>query len=197
MPDFDSGWEQYAEVTAGRPPLPFFDVAVAKANGDHGDGRLVVDLGSGGGVEARAFLERGWRVFAVDAEPRAVEVLLERTNREHLDRLETAVGRFTDVTLPQADLVYASLSLPFAVDDFEESIASALAAVRPGGWFIGVLLGPHDTWADQVATVDRSDIARLFTDFENLDIDTHEFDGPSGIGPKHWHWHVISARKPS
>lgn len=196
MSDLHADWARFAEATASRRPLPFFDIAMDATDGDHGGGRLAIDLGCGAGVETLALLERGWRVFAMDSEPRAIEVLADRVPESHQANLQTAVGRFTDVDLPKADLVYASLSLPFAVNDFDASIDAALSAVRPGGWFVGVLLGANDTWADEVATVDRSELNRLFSGFENLSIDAQEFDGDSGAGPKHWHWYVIRALRP-
>lgn len=200
QPQFsDSTWADYAERTAGRKPLPFFETAIAVTGGNDGAGRLVLDLGCGAGVEVRAFLERGWDVFAVDAEPRAVEVLLEGMPEEHLSRLRTAVGRFSEVDLPRADLVYASLSLPFAGAEFDESVAAALEAVAPGGWFVAVFLGPNDTWAsdDGVAIVDKSTLHRLLRGFEDITVAPSEFDGGSGAGPKHWHWYVVSAKKPA
>lgn len=194
----DTTWADYAERTAGRRPLPFFETAIGVTRGEDGTGRLVIDLGCGAGVEAQGFLDRGWEVFAVDSEPRAVEVLLEATPAEHKARLRTVVGRFNEVALPEADLVYASLSLPFAGPDFDESVQAALGAVAPGGWFVGVFLGPNDTWAseDGVAIVDKSSLHRLLRGFEEVMVRPSEFDGDSGVGPKHWHWYVVSARRP-
>ena len=191
-------WAAFAAATAGRTTLPFFDRAIAVTGGDDGAGRLVVDLGCGTGVETRAFLERGWSVFASDGEPRAIDVVTAEVPDEHRSRLTTAVGRFVEVDLPPADLVYAQFSLPFAADEFDESVAGALAAVRPGGWFVGQFLGQHDTWAPDadVAPVDRVDLERLFAGFE-MTIDEQEYDGPSGAGPKHWHIFHVEARRPT
>ena len=195
----DSTWAEFADLTADREPLPFFDTALVVTDGEQGNGRLVVDLGCGAGVETRGFLARGWRVFAMDAEPHAIEVLLERVHEEHRGRLETAVGSFTSTPLPQADLVYASLSLPFAAEDFLASVDAALTAVKPGGHFVGVFLGPNDTWApdDDTKVVDRSDLGRLFSGFADVLIEEDEFDGSYSKGDKHWHWFVVSARRPA
>ena len=194
----DSAWARYAEGTSGRDPMKFFETAVTVTNGQLGDGRLVVDLGSGAGNESLAFLERGWSVHAVDGEPRAIEILESRVDKAHQDRLTTTVGYFHEVEIPRGDLVFASLSLPFAGAKFEVSMEAALAAVNPGGWFVGVLLGQNDTWAPDadVTSVDRVVIARLFMNFDPVTILEEEFDGPSSIGPKHWHWFVISAQRP-
>ena len=155
----------------------------------------MIDLGCGGGADTRAFLEHGWSVFAVDAEPRAIEVLRAHVPEHQTARLTTAVGRFNEVDLPAADLVFASLSLPFAGDEFEESIAAAIGALKPGGWFVAVLLGGNDSWADEVATVDSGQLEHLLLDFDHVGIKEQEFEGDSGAGPKHWHWVMVTARR--
>lgn len=192
-----SVWARYAEGTAGRAPMKFFDIAIAATDGDHGGGRLVLDLGCGAGNEALAFLERGWRVHAVDAEPRAIEIINSRLTEEHRDRLETTVGSFSDVTLPQADLVFASLSLPFTGEEFDVSVRKAIASVKRGGWLVAVFLGPNDSWAgeEDVTVIYRNRLHALLGDLDEVIIDEEEFDGPSGAGPKHWHWLIVTARR--
>lgn len=199
--ELDAGktlWARYAEGTAGRDPVKFLDVALEKTGGRQGLGRLAIDLGSGAGNEALVLLEHGWRVLAIDGEPRAIEILESRVPKGLSPRLETLVVGFTSLKLPPADLVFASLSLPFAGDDLERVVGLALDAVVPGGWFVGVLFGAEDDWASEpdIAVVGLDDIDRWLADFTNLEIAEEEFDGPSGSGPKHWHWYVVSAQRP-
>ncbi len=190
-------WARYAEGTAGRDPVKFLDVALAKTDGRRGRGRLAIDLGSGAGNEAMVLLEHGWRVLAIDGEPRAIEILESRVPEALAPRLQARVAGFTGLTLPPAELVFASLSLPFAGGHLEKVIGTALDAVRPGGWFVGVLFGVNDTWAAEpdIAVVDEGDIRRWLVGFSDIEIAEEEFDGPSGAGPKHWHWYVVSARR--
>jgi SAM-dependent methyltransferase len=193
-----STWARYAEGTAGRDPMKFLAQAIEQTAGEEGDGRLAIDLGSGAGNETLALLERGWKVHAVDSEPRAIEMLESRVDETQRSRLTTQVGAFDKAALPLADLVFASLSLPFAGDSHDLSVQRALNAVKPGGWFVGVLFGHNDTWSSntEVSSVDRGDIAALFTGFDPVEIDEEEFDGSSSIGEKHWHWYVVSAHRP-
>jgi len=194
-----SNWARYAEGTAGREPMKFLAHAIELTKGGEGHGRLAIDLGCGAGNEALALLERGWKVHAIDSEPRAVELLESRVGDDDLPRLTTRIGAFDEIDLPMADLVFASLSLPFAGDKHDSSVRRALAAVRPGGWFVGVLFGHNDTWASNpaVSSVDRGDIVTIFSGFDPVEIKEEEFDGPSSIGKKHWHWYVVSARRPN
>jgi tellurite methyltransferase len=169
------------------------------ADGSVGAGRQAIDVGSGGGADALNMLSRGWRVFALDAEPSSRRLLEERTPLHVRDQLEISTGSFHSADLPPADLAYAQFSLPFAGADFEASIRSALASVTQGGAFVGQFFGKIDDWASdpQVASVDRAWIEKMFREFEDLDIDERELDGPYGTenGTKHWHFFHIRARR--
>lgn len=178
--------------------MEFLEVAIEVTGGENGDGRLAIDLGCGAGNESLALLERGWRVHAVDAEPKAIEILRARVPERLTGRLTTDVAHFHEADLPEAVLVFASLSLPFAAGRIQEAVESAKAAVGAGGWFVGVFFGHEDTWAteDDVATVSADDIERMLDGLELEHIEEAEFDGPSGAGRKHWHWYVVSAHRP-
>jgi hypothetical protein len=71
--------------------------------------------------------------------------------------------------------------------------------VKLGGAFVGQLFGVRDDWASDphVASVDRVWIEQMFGDFEELDIDERNHDGPYGTenGTKHWHFFHIRARR--
>jgi SAM-dependent methyltransferase len=195
----DHSWEAFCEATASRGPLEYFHSAMEYVNGNVGAGRLAIDVGTGGGADARDLLSRGWRVFALDAEPASRRLLEERTPQNARERLEIATGSFHTVALPPADLVHAQFSLPFAGDDFNAGVANVLASVVPGGAFVGQLFGANDDWASDphVASVDRQWIEQTFSDFSELEIDERDHDGPYGTGGaiKHWHFFHIRARR--
>lgn len=73
-------------------------------------GRLAIDLASGAGNEAVVLLEHGWRVLAIDGEPRAIEILESPIPNALASNLETRISAFDALELPQGDLVFASLS---------------------------------------------------------------------------------------
>jgi SAM-dependent methyltransferase len=192
-------WVEYQERTAYREATEYFMSAMAYVDGDNGEGRLAIDLGCGGGAETRALLARGWRVFATDAGPESERLVVLATPLDHRHRLEHVHGKFHEVDLPQADLVYAQYSLPFADDDLEAAVDAAIAAVKPGGAFVGQLFGHNDTWAgDGAASVDREWIEAKFNDFSELNIDEQDFDGSYGGSEenrKRWHVFHIHARR--
>ena len=195
----DHDWTDFLEATTSRGPLEYFHSAMAFVDGHKGAGRQAIDLGCGGGADTRLLLARGWRVFAVDAEPRALLLLEEATPEHHRDRLDIAIGQFHEVDLPQADLVYAQFSLPFAGGHVDESVDKALAAIVPGGAFVGQFFGANDDWADDagVAWADRAWVDRTFSDFTELDVDERDHRGPYGThgATKRWHFFHVRARR--
>jgi tellurite methyltransferase len=195
----DHSWEAFCEATTNRGPLEYFHSAMEYVDGSVGLGRQAIDVGSGGGADTINLLSRGWRVFSLDAEPASRRLLEERTPPDARDRLEIATGSFHTAVLPQADLVYAQFSLPFAGDDFDASVRNVLSSVMPGGAFVGELFGADDDWASDpnVATVDRAWIEQAFMGFSELDVDERDIDGPYGTegSTKRWHFFHIRARR--
>lgn len=195
----DHSWEAFCEATATRGPLEYFHSAMEFVNGNVGRGRLAIDVGTGGGADARGLLSRGWRVFALDAEPASRRLLEEQTPERVRKQLTIATGAFHTVALPPADLVYAQFSLPFAGDDFEAAVTNVLASVVPGGAFVGQFFAVNDDWASDphVASVDGPWIEHTFSEFSELEIDERDHDGPYGTegSTKHWHFFHVRARR--
>ena len=192
------GWAPFLTGTADRPPLPFFESAMAYVGRD-GNGRLAIDLGCGGGAETRAFLAHGWRVFATDGSPSARRLIEERLEPGQEESVTVAIGQFQDVSLPTAELVYAQMSLPFAGKDFDEAVSAALDAVRPSGAFVGHFFGPNDDWIDgeNTAAVDLAWIDQRFDGWDDLQVDEVDQEGPFGLegNTKHWHYYFVMARR--
>jgi len=172
---------------------------MAFVDGNRGAGRQAIDMGCGGGADARGLLARGWRVLAIDAEPEARRLLEEATPAARRDRLEIVIGQFHEVVLPPAELVYAQFSLPFAGEHFEAAVQNALSAVTEAGAFVGQFFGVDDDWADDagVAWVDRSWVDRTFDDFSDLDVDERDEQRPYGCdgATKRWHFFHVRARR--
>ena len=193
--DEETYWRQYYEVTAERPPWTTV-IKAAEAFGEPRpwrDPRRAVDLGCGGGRDARELLRRGWRVLAMDATPHAMDVLRSLTPLDHLERLETHVGDLADFDIPPCDLVNASLILPFlGADDYAATWARIRDALAPGGRFAGMLFGDRDGLADDPdATCPPPDVIRAHLDgFEIEYWAEKEEDGHTALGEAH-HFHLI------
>jgi SAM-dependent methyltransferase len=126
---------------------------------------------------------------------------LESAPPEARESLTTRIAAFTDVDFPAADLVFAALSLPFCGPaDFKRVWGNIVTALRPGGFFVGHMFGPHDTWAGtpDMNFHSRTEVEQLLTGFEIISLREQDEDGAAVGGPKHWHlFHVIARRDPS
>jgi SAM-dependent methyltransferase len=204
-------WPAYYAVTVGRPAWRTVAAAAEAFAADDADGatpiagrppgepRFAVDLGCGAGRDTRELLRRGWRVLAIDAEPAAIEALRGAAAAEDLSRLETAVADLATFAIPPADLVNASISLPFLpADAFHATLARALAAVRPGGRFATMLFGDRDQSAGEPGmTCPSAEAVRAkLSGFEIEDWVDREEAGRTALGePHHWHSIEVVARR--
>ncbi len=193
---FRTDWSEYYDEYEDREPRAIL-LDVLDTFGDAG--RTAVDLGCGSGIDTLAILQRGWIVFATDAEREAIERLRARVPTDLAPRLRTQVSRMEEVDLPPADLVWASFSLFFCDPDrFAEVWGRIRDAVRPGGRFAGQLLGDRDTWAprDDISSFSFEEARALFDGLELERFDEEEKEGDDPVDPKHWHvFHAVAHRR--
>ena len=189
-------WPAYYEVTVDRPPWSTVVMALdrfAAEDGADGHDRFAVDLGCGAGRDTREILRRGWRVLAIDREPRAIEVLAEVTPAGDRARLETSVADLAGIEVPACDLVNASLSLPFLeAAPYWAAWDAILGALRPGGRVAAMVFGDRDESAsDPAMTCPPPEAIRArLADLELEHWSEREDDGPTALGEPH-HFHLI------
>lgn len=108
-------WETYYQKVSGRQARPLLKDALEQAGAINPETpHQAIDLGCGDGTETLILLEHGWRVLAIDGEPAGITQLRSQVPAEAAERLETRVATFEQLgILPSADLIHASLSLPF------------------------------------------------------------------------------------
>jgi SAM-dependent methyltransferase len=190
-----TGWEDYYRAIEGRAPRALFLDALTFVP----DPGLAVDLGCGDGTETLALLADGWTVVAADAAPEGIARLRASVPAEAADRLTTIVAPFHELDLPQADFVYAGLSLPFcAPKSFAEAWRRITGAVRAEGIVAAHFFGPKDSWSDNpdMTFHARAEVESLFDGFEIRRFEEQDEDGQAVSGAKHWHvFHVIAARR--
>jgi SAM-dependent methyltransferase len=189
-----TAWSDYYDEFQDRAPHEeLFEVL-----GSFGESRhAAIDLGCGTGADSRAMLERGWSVFATDAEQEAIARLRRRVPDDLAARLETAVARMEDVELPRADLVWAHFSIFFCRPEaFPDVWAKVIGAIVPGGRFAGQILGDRDAWAPNgdISAFARDEALALFDGLEVERFDEVEEDGDVSGEQKHWHYFYAVAR---
>ena len=200
----DDRWVRYYDAVACRPPRDTLLRALAAIEGEGGPApnAFALDLGAGDGRDTVELLRRGYRVIAIDVEPRAFERLRARPDLSRLEALETVVAQFEEVDLPEADLINASFTLPFCLPDrFPTFWRRLVRALRPGGRFAGQLLGVRDDWATKgqaVTAFERDDAHALIRDLVVEYFEEEETDSMTATGsPKHWHLFHVVAKKAS
>lgn len=193
-------WGAYYQKTGQRPPRPTLVRALDAfaAEGLEAGGKAV-DLGCGSGRDTIEILRRGWPVFAVDAEPAAIEKLLSRSDLPDNSRIETLVSRYEDMTLPSCELVNAGFSLPLCPpDSFPDVWKKIVDALTTGGRFSGQLYGDRDSWVDRPGMTchSRDQVLELLQPFDIEMLEEEEDDSvtPRGV-EKHWHIYHVVARK--
>jgi SAM-dependent methyltransferase len=182
-----------------RAPRALF-LAALELLGEEPHGRQAIDLGCGNGVDTLHLLEKGWRVHAVDERPEAIARTTARVPPALRDELSSEVAPFERATLPAADFIYAGVSLPFCKPEHFGAVwAGVRDALMPGGRFAGHLLGPHDDWAPQagVCSFARAEVLALVSGLQVERLVEVDEEGPSRLGPKHWHLFELILRQPA
>ena len=195
MHDDPQRWQKYYEAVDGLAAHSTLREAADRFDAEGARARRAVDIGSGGGRDTLELLSRGWSVTAIDITKEGLDRLRERAG-EAAPRLQLIHARMEDARWPMADLVNASVSLPFcAPDRFAEVWARIVGSLPPGGRFAGQLFGPNDSWASEVLTHPRSEVEALFTDFEMERFSEVEGEIESTRGMKHGHIFWLVGRK--
>ncbi len=186
-------WEAYFRAMPAMPVHPLLERSEPYLTGG-----MAVDLGCGAGQAAAFLTGHGYRVLAVDNDPRAIALTQDRCEGLPVELLEKDIR---ELDMPRCELVHCGFVLFFlSPEESQEVLARVCAAILPGGVFIGQFLGPNDTWvgdADQPLTShSKAEIELLLTGFEFLHFEEVERDGKTAWGEhKHWHvTHVIAKR---
>ncbi len=200
--DFQPHWPSYYQAVAGRPPrdtllgaLERFERATPVQRS-----RFAVDLGCGEGRDTVELLRRGWQVLGIDANPEAIERLLNRDDLLYPNHLETCLSKFEDADWPEADLVNASFSLPFcAPESFPRLWSQIVRSLKSGCRFSGQLFGNRDSWATIPGRSHHTRIQAevLLQAFEIEVFEEEEQDGQTALGhQKHWHiFHIVACKR--
>lgn len=195
-------WARYYEVTVDRPAWGTVRSAIERfAVEDTGASRerFAVDLGCGAGRDARALLQAGWTVLAVDREAAAIASLEAATPPEQRAALQTQVADLATFEVPACDLVNANLVLPFlAPDAYWATWHRILVALPVGGRLSAMLFGDRDQDAGDPTMTHPAPNVVLATlgDFDVEHWVDNEDDGVTALGePHHFHMLELVARR--
>jgi SAM-dependent methyltransferase len=183
-------WDGYFNQTKNKAPSPFLQKAVTLL--DHSADRAALDLGSGGGRDARLLIDKGFVVTCVDAAPIAVEYAPQDAT--------FLQASFENFQFNHYDLINASYSLPFIdAPDFPEVWQRIINALNPNGFFVGELFGARDAWNNIDSRMNfhtRTEVENLLANLKIHTLDEEEGFRPTASGErKFWHvFHIIAQR---
>lgn len=166
-------WRHYHATTARRPVREHLRRALDFVATDAARPRTAVDIGFGAGVEALYLLDQGWQLFGVDPSRSAARTLRAAMPADAACRATIRVAPIGKVRLPDADLIWAGLSLPFlAAEQIPTLWPAIVASLRPGGVFAGDFFGRRHAWAGSSASfcLGLADLRRLLRPLDLLSL---------------------------
>lgn len=194
-------WDKYYKNKLYQPPR---EIVVDALDFFQSPG-MVLDLGCGIGNETAYLLSKGWNVWAIDSESKAIEIMKERRDISSSPQLVMQVAKFEDLNwqmLPQFDLICAANSLPFCEPQHFSSVWTSIKEkITPNGIFAGNFFGMNysgfsNTEKSKMTFLSKEQIIKLLDGFDIEYFQEVEQDGISGTGLKaHSHIFYIIARK--
>jgi len=193
-------WDKYYKNKMGKPPHQI----IVNALGSFQTHSMAIDLGCGVGNDALLLLNQGWSVWAIDSEPKAIQILKKRAGST--EKLNVVAQKFEQEslwkTLPNADLIYAIHALPFCKQaEFRKVWDNIKLHLLPNGRFAGHFFGTcyrgfSDKEMASMTFMNKEDILELFQDFDVEFFSEVEEDSYSGTGrPIHSHIFEVIAQK--
>jgi len=196
----NADWNKFLSNTKDNPPSGTLLKALQLfENEGQPIGSLALDLGCGAGRDSLELLRRGWKVFAIDANEQAIDMVRRRASLAKAIGIKLKVARFESTDFPECSLVNAAYSLPFCPPEVFPKVWQRVSrALKGGGRFSGQLFGIHDEWVtdERMNFHARKEVLSLLKSFEVESLEELEEDGKTSSGsPKHWHVFHIVARK--
>ncbi len=184
-------WEQYLKKTSNWKPRPLLLEALPYVKGKN-----VLDLGAGSLSDAHYLTENGFRVTALDKNPKVLEYA------QPDDNLIVYIAPFCEFEYQENfyDLVNAQYALPFEKpEEFNTTFHKILKSMKEGAIFTGQLFGVDDGWAEKKEMTFHSteQITALSNYFSNVRVLREEKKiGPTVTGEdKMWHvFHIIAEK---
>lgn len=193
-----ASWAAYYDKLRDRPPRRTTTAALDRFQPLPLDA-LALDLGCGDGRDTIEMLRRGWRVIAVDSEPKALQRLQSRDLPPDA-RVTPVVARLEEIPLPiGVHLVNSSFAMPLCEPaTFLDLWRRIREGLPPGGRFSGQWYGLRDSWVGRpgITFVSRDEALAML---DGLELEVFEEEEADGVTPrgnaKHWHIFHIVAKK--
>ncbi|HTP12250.1 MAG TPA: class I SAM-dependent methyltransferase [Bacteroidota bacterium] len=130
-------------------------------------GAAILDMNCGTGIDLEHFIKAGYRATGVDLSPAMIAAARSRLESSDKQGPRFYHISFEDLSaVPQKDfdLVFSNFGGMNCVRDLEQTARSIAGVLKPGAYFIGVLMPPFSIWesASFAARFRWSDAVRRF-----------------------------------
>ncbi len=156
---------------------------------------IAVDLGCGAGKDTVCLLKNGWTVYAFDAED-TEQFILEKLTEEEKKRFKFKQALIQNIEIPKCDLVVANYCMHYLKkEEFKDVLEKIYSSLNSGGYFLAILLGERDSWAQEQqdnAFFSVRQLDELMKKKFKLEVfKTDEYPGETATGEEKY-WHTIS-----
>lgn len=184
-------WDNFLKATSKMKCRPFLKDALQYVKGN-----TALDLGAGALRDALFLLDSGFKVTAVDSNPKILEYAKPNEN------LSVEISTFEDYSFPKGsfDLINAQYALPFnRPETFKDTFERMISSMKSRAIFTGQLFGTEDGWAEKKAMTffSRNEASALLKGFGKVYVMREEKKlGPTVSGTdKLWHvFHIIAEK---
>ena len=187
-----SHWEKYYLAKEGKvSPLSKTCLELTKKTG------IAYDLGCGAGGDSFYLSGLDWQVNAVDNEVGSINFIKSRMS--DTDKIKLEQVSIHELRMKEADLVFASASLPFLNHDhFQEALSIIYKGLKNDGVFAGLVFGTKDDWAnsDGMTFLSQNSFISMIDPYDILYFDEVIETRPSAQEElKQWHLYYFILRK--
>ena len=187
--------KQYYNATMNRQPTGLIMRFFCNKFNERLRGNDAIDLGCGAGSDTEFLISKGFKVTAIDSEEQVKEIL----ENKDIDKtkLSITIGDFSKVEIPNADLIYANMSLFFVKENFDVFMKNLLEKVNKDGFFIANFLGNEDDWAETKTktTVEKEELLKYFKNFKMYYFSEEKYYKETVLGKnKFWHVYTVIAQ---
>lgn len=109
----------------------------------------ILDINCGIGIDAVTLAQEGFNVVGIDLAPKMIAEAKGRAGRCGVSNVEFLVGSFEDLSLVSGrsfELVLSNFGGLNCVSSLETVAAQVAAVVRPGGYFVAMVMPPVCLW---------------------------------------------------
>ena len=160
--------------------------------------KTAIDLGCGAGRDTKFLLKNSKKVIDIDR----VDVrkfLYKNLDKNEMENLTFIQSNFSEVELPNADLIISYEALPFCSREELNSIIKKIkVSLNDNGYLLCNFFGKNDEWFgnDKILFLEKEEIKEILSDFNIIKIKEIEQDSETAMHQmKHWHVFWIIAKR--